>query len=466
MRRSVPGTKTIKNDTPAVANKRRVLLYLCMLVTAGGLLFLLFYYQRQIDFYRIHSLSAPLEAAFRSRQGSWAETVIREPGAGGTTAVRFLTEAGSLTRITIRDRGMLVLYGSCDLVLYPERRRFWSIDRGQAAFFPLREGALPADRLTAEPPVAAELYAGKRQVDQGRTLPLRVVTAATVTNVTGWLGRRYMRFFTAGEAGTERTFAVLQGIDVFDKPGLTRLSLLLRRADGGWITRVYPFRINKRRRFSVFRGSARVEPQQPPKLDRRGQNDFWARWLARKRFVLAENRPQREWKMLQPVYTAVLPELLWRGRFREPLTRYDRISSTFGEVRYLTSGGGSPHRGIDYAAPEGWEVVAPARGRVVWAGMTLVRGGLVIIDHGLGVKSTAMHLSRVLARSNTLVGPGQVIGLVGSTGLSTGPHLHFGINAGNVAVDPAEWHAAPPWPRTTWHLLAFTDEPELFMERE
>lgn len=168
--------------------------------------------------------------------------------------------------------------------------------------------------------------------------------------------------------------------------------------------------------------------------------------------------------MLQRIYTSDPSKKRWYGRFSPPIRRYDTISSPFGKVRYLTSGGGNPHRGVDYAAPRGRLVVAPARGRVVFAAKTIVRGGLVILDHGLGVYSTYMHLSRVLVRSNTIAGRGQRLGRVGSTGLSTGPHLHFGIRAGNVQADPSEWMRMPLYPVRRWYRIRYTDDVDDFYE--
>jgi murein DD-endopeptidase MepM/ murein hydrolase activator NlpD len=94
---------------------------------------------------------------------------------------------------------------------------------------------------------------------------------------------------------------------------------------------------------------------------------------------------------------------------------------------------------LDFSAYAGAEVIAPAGGRVVLAEFLQVRGGAVIIDHGLGVYSGVYHLSEVLATPGNLVRAGQVVGRVGSTGLSTGNHLHWDLLVAGTWVDPAAW---------------------------
>lgn len=130
-------------------------------------------------------------------------------------------------------------------------------------------------------------------------------------------------------------------------------------------------------------------------------------------------------------------ERLWQGPFIWPLT--GGITSNFGARRSHTDGVWSYHEGIDIAGPFGAPVVAANRGRVVAAGVGLGGANWVVIDHGLGVHSVYLHFSEVKVEVGDLVNKGQVIGLVGSTGLSTGPHLHWEMRVSGTAVDPVEW---------------------------
>ncbi|MCS6987831.1 MAG: M23 family metallopeptidase [Sphingomonadaceae bacterium] len=96
------------------------------------------------------------------------------------------------------------------------------------------------------------------------------------------------------------------------------------------------------------------------------------------------------------------------------------------------------HQGVDFAAPTGTPVVASAAGRVTLAGWSGGYGQVVEVDHGRGLKTRYAHLSRIDVRPGQAVGQGQRIGAVGSTGLSTGPHLHYEVWRDGRAVNPAE----------------------------
>lgn len=114
-----------------------------------------------------------------------------------------------------------------------------------------------------------------------------------------------------------------------------------------------------------------------------------------------------------------------------------RISGRFGRARSYNGQPGSPHSGMDIAAPTGTPVKAPAAGVVTFAGPDLyLTGGTLLLDHGHGVSSNFLHLSRIDAKVGDRVEQGQVIGAVGATGRATGPHLHWGMNWLDVRVDP------------------------------
>jgi len=114
-----------------------------------------------------------------------------------------------------------------------------------------------------------------------------------------------------------------------------------------------------------------------------------------------------------------------------------RISGRFGRARSYNGQPGSPHSGMDIAAPTGTPVKAPAAGIVTFAGPDLyLTGGTLLLDHGHGVSSNFLHLSRIDAKVGDRVEQGQVIGAVGATGRATGPHLHWGMNWLDVRIDP------------------------------
>ena len=136
--------------------------------------------------------------------------------------------------------------------------------------------------------------------------------------------------------------------------------------------------------------------------------------------------------------TAALERL---AAVREAENRYvwpvhGRLTSYFGR-RNLGMGTAAFHRGIDVAAPTGTPIVAARSGTVVYSGWsTSGYGNLVRIRHGDGSETWYAHASRLLVSVGQYVNQGQRIALVGSTGLSTGPHLHFELHIGGIAVDP------------------------------
>ncbi|MBX3713457.1 MAG: M23 family metallopeptidase [Lysobacter sp.] len=114
-----------------------------------------------------------------------------------------------------------------------------------------------------------------------------------------------------------------------------------------------------------------------------------------------------------------------------------RISGRFGNQRVYNGTPKSPHSGMDIAAANGTPVKAPAAGIVTFAAPDLyLTGGTVLIDHGAGVSSNFLHLSRIDVKVGDRVAQGQVFGAVGATGRATGPHLHWGMNWFDVRVDP------------------------------
>jgi murein DD-endopeptidase MepM/ murein hydrolase activator NlpD len=126
----------------------------------------------------------------------------------------------------------------------------------------------------------------------------------------------------------------------------------------------------------------------------------------------------------------------WRQSFLWPVT--GRISTLFGSQRIYRGEPGAYHSGIDIARPVGTIVLAPADGVVVLAAAMpfTLEGNLLMIDHGMGLNSAFMHLSRIDVKPGQRVRRGQPIGAVGKTGRATGPHLHWGLKWRDARIDP------------------------------
>ena len=130
------------------------------------------------------------------------------------------------------------------------------------------------------------------------------------------------------------------------------------------------------------------------------------------------------------------PEAFFQGGFEWPVT--GRISGVYGSQRILNGEPRRPHFGIDIAAPEGTDVRAPAEGVVSLVEEDLYfTGGTIILDHGHGLTSAFLHMKDLFVRPGDHVARGTVIGTVGSTGRSTGPHLDWRINWFKERLDPA-----------------------------
>jgi len=114
-----------------------------------------------------------------------------------------------------------------------------------------------------------------------------------------------------------------------------------------------------------------------------------------------------------------------------------RLSSPFGLRRYFNGEPRNPHSGLDFAAPTGTPVKSPADGRVLLIGNFYFNGQTIFIDHGQGVITMFCHLSEIAYLPGDVVKRGDVVGKVGNTGRSTGPHLHWNVSLNNARVDPA-----------------------------
>lgn len=124
--------------------------------------------------------------------------------------------------------------------------------------------------------------------------------------------------------------------------------------------------------------------------------------------------------------------------------RFDYISSGFGYRADPFTGGGAFHPGLDFRGPKGAPIYAAAPGRVSFVGVRPGYGNCVEIDHGNGLVTRYAHMSGFRTRVGKRVNPGEVIGLIGSTGRSTGPHLHFEVRINDRPVNPRPFLEAAP----------------------
>jgi murein DD-endopeptidase MepM/ murein hydrolase activator NlpD len=151
-----------------------------------------------------------------------------------------------------------------------------------------------------------------------------------------------------------------------------------------------------------------------------------------------------ETEKVAAVWSQVSAELLWRTQFLRPIAEQYQTTSPFGTRRSYNGGPvNSYHAGQDFGAPAGVTVTAPADAIVALAEPLQVRGNAVILDHGRGVFTGYWHLSELRVTPGQRVAAGDLLGLVGNTGLSTGAHLHWELRIYGIAVDPMQFLAEP-----------------------
>ena len=140
------------------------------------------------------------------------------------------------------------------------------------------------------------------------------------------------------------------------------------------------------------------------------------------------------------IWTKASPQPLWHSAFQQPIENFLRISSTYGARRSYNGGPySSYHEGVDFSAYQGEPVYASGDGVVALAEMLYVRGGAVVIDHGFGIYTGYYHMSALHVQPGQEVTSGQLIGEVGSEGLSSGNHLHWDLLVAATWVDAAAW---------------------------
>lgn len=289
-----------------------------------------------------------------------------------------------------------------------------------ARLFPGQPVQLPADQAPPRP-----LYFGAidridmpAQIIQGRTGRLTVHSARPLVLAANWNGTT-VAFVPTNDEGTQQT-ALLPAPALLG-PGVFPLTVTYT-ADNG-VT------LHQQRMVLIADGGyERQVIQLPP--DRATLLDP----------VLVTTEEQR----VAEVWAQTGATLWASGRFFRPIAEQYQTTSPFG-IRRSYNGGPftSYHAGQDFGAPVGVTVTAPADAVVALAEPLQVRGNAVILDHGRGVYTGYWHLSELLVAPGQAVAAGDLIGLVGNTGLSTGAHLHWELRIYGIAVDPMQFLTEP-----------------------
>jgi hypothetical protein len=221
-----------------------------------------------------------------------------------------------------------------------------------------------------------------------------------------WMGKTIALFSDT----TNDVWAGFIGVDLTTKPG--RYTLTINFHDGSDPHSI-PVRVPSR-----DYGSRRLSlPKKMVELD-----------------TATLKRVRKESKAIRALFTGPDTNPLWVGRWIKPVP--GMIVSPFGCKSIINGLERSPHSGVDLKAGEGTPIKATNRGVVAMVADHYFSGLSVVIDHGGGIQSMYFHLSKDYVKVGQLVEKGAVIGLAGSSGRVTGPHLHFGIRLNNGRIDP------------------------------
>ncbi len=255
-------------------------------------------------------------------------------------------------------------------------------------------------------------------VEAGSPELIRVDAPAKAILDGEWMGKK-LEFFRAGGHG----WFALAGVDVEAATGPTTLRIEERQAggarDGGG--------------SGLTRDLSRTVEILPAHY-RTGFLTVAPRFVSPSPAALKEI--EAEVALKDKVFAESAPERLWAGDFRAPVAAAP--TDSFGTRRMFNGKLASVHKGMDFRARMGTPVHAGNSGVVVLARKLYFEGNCVAIDHGLGLYTVSMHLSRIDVHVGEHVAKGQLLGLSGATGRVTGPHLHWAVRWGNAYLDPAK----------------------------
>ena len=248
-------------------------------------------------------------------------------------------------------------------------------------------------------------------VEAGSPELIRVIAPAGATVEGNWLGQK-LQFFR-GREGAE--WYALTGVDVEAAVGISTLRIAARSTDGGVLDMSHNVEIHPAHyRTSTLTVAPKFVEPAPEEL----------------------TRIKAEVDLKAKVFAASAAEPLWSGDFRAPVMA--AATDSFGTRRVFNGELDSVHKGMDFRAAAGTPVRAGNGGVVVLARPLYYEGNCVVIDHGLGLFTISMHLSRIDVHEGQHVSLGERIGLSGATGRVTGPHLHWAVRWHDAYLDPAK----------------------------
>lgn len=179
----------------------------------------------------------------------------------------------------------------------------------------------------------------------------------------------------------------------------------------------------------VYETSIDLAPRVFPRVS------FWLKPSKKK--LLSPELIQKEWQKIEAELLLESGQKRWDGFFMKPVPGITTMA--FGTREYINGRLSGRHRGQDFRARPGTSVRAANNGKVMVAQFFKTFGGTVVVDHGQGINTLYFHLSKISAGVGQNLKKGEILGLSGNTGISSGPHLHWAMSVHNVRVDPMQW---------------------------
>jgi murein DD-endopeptidase MepM/ murein hydrolase activator NlpD len=268
---------------------------------------------------------------------------------------------------------------------------------------------MAADSFAASPAHWTVINLPARLVN-GSPVLFRVTTPKPARTLSGnWLSHEIAFSFDA----SSKTWFALAGAGQETKAGAYSLQLHAETANGEAIS---------------FEKSVRVERQRYPRVLLKVPGRYTAPSPEDQRQIAQDRETKAE------AFKTVSSAREWRGSFATPVKA--EISDVFGVERVFNGSVQSTHQGLDFRVPSGTSVAAVNRGRVILAQPLFFEGNCVVIDHGQGLLTLYLHLSKFSVREGDEVEKGQELGFSGGTGRATGPHLHLAVRWQGVYLNP------------------------------
>jgi len=248
------------------------------------------------------------------------------------------------------------------------------------------------------------------RIVNGSPVVVRVTTPRPVSELTGkWLGHELAFTFD----GTSKTWLALAGASLETKPGSYPMELQGKTSAGQALSFTKEIPVQRKR-------YPRTVLKVPERYTAPSPED--------------QHEIEQDKKEKEEAFKTLSPEREWSGSFSPPVT--SEISEIFGVQRVFNGSVKATHQGLDFRAHAGTQVAAVNSGKVILARPLFFEGNCVVIDHGQGLLTLYLHLSKFLVNEGDEVKKGQPIALSGGTGRATGPHLHLAVRWQGEYLDP------------------------------